>query len=78
MSHEWLLNGRVIHLEAPSDRAVAQRVAQHMQRRVTEDDWRPYASKADALQAWGQLGGIRLQVLQALQLIDSSDARNDG
>ena len=78
MSQEWLLNGRVIHLKAPSDRAVAQRVAQHMQRRVTEDDWRPYASKADALQAWGRLGGIRLQVLQALQLIDSSDARNDG
>ena len=78
MSHEWLLNGRVIHLEAPSDRSVAQRVAQHMQRRITEDDWRPYASKADALQAWGRLGGIRLQVLQALQLIDSSDARNDG
>ena len=78
MSHEWLLNGRVIHLEAPSDRAVAQRVAQHMQRRVTEDDWRPYASKANALQVWGRLGGIRLQVLQALQLIDSSDARNDG
>ena len=78
MSHEWLLNGRVIHLEAPSDRSVARRVAQHMQRRVTEDDWRPYASKADALQAWGRLGGIRLQVLQALQLIDSSDARNDG
>ena len=77
MSHEWLLNGRVIHLEAPSDRAVAQRVAQHMQRRITEDDWRPYASKADALKAWGRLGGIRLQVLQALQLIDSSDAQNN-
>ena len=78
MSHEWLLNGRVIHLEAPSDRAVAQRVAQHMKRRIAEDDWRPYASKADALQAWRRLGGIRLQVLQALQLIDASDAQNDG
>ena len=78
MSQEWLLNGRVIHLEAPSDRAVAQRVAQHMKRRITEDDWRPYASKADALQAWRRLGGIRLQVLQALQLIDASDAQNDG
>ena len=78
MSHEWLLNGRVIHLEAPSDRAVAERVAQHMKRRITEDDWRPYASKADALQAWRRLGGIRLQVLQALQLIDASDSQNDG
>ena len=78
MSLNWLLNGRGIHLAAPSDRAVAQRVAQHMQRRITEDDWRPYASKADALQAWRRLGGIRLQVLQALQLIDASDAQNDG
>ena len=78
MSHDWMLNGRVIHLNAPSDRAVAQRVAQHMQRRIAEDDWRPYASKADALQAWRRLGGIRLQVLQALQLIDASDAQNDG
>ena len=78
MSYIWLLNGRVIHLVAPSDRAVAQRVAQHMQRRITEDDWRPYASKADALQAWRRLGGIRLQVLQALQLIDASGAQNDG
>jgi len=78
MSHNWLLNGRVIYLAAPSDRAVAQRVAQHMQRRITEDDWRPYASKADALQAWRRLGGIRLQVLQALQLIDASGAQNDG
>ena len=78
MSYNWLLKGRVIHLAAPSDRAVAQRVSQHMQRRITEDDWRPYASKADALQAWRRLGGIRLQVLQALQLIDASGAQNDG
>ena len=49
-----------------------------MQRRIAEDDWRPYASKTDALQAWRRLGGIRLQVLQALQLIDASDAQNDG
>ena len=78
MSYNWLLNGRVIHLAAPSDRAVARRVAQHMQRRITEDDWRPFASKADALQAWRRLGGIRLQVLQALQLIDGPDGQNDG
>ena len=78
MSLNWLLNGRVIYLASPSDRAVAQRVAQQMQRRITEDDWRPYASKVDALQAWRRLGGIRLQVLQALQLIDASGAQNDG
>ena len=78
MSLNWLLNGRVIYLASPSDRAVAQRVAQHMQRRIAEYDWRPYASKADALQAWRRLGGIRLQVLQALQLIDASGAQNDG
>ena len=78
MSHGWMLNGRVIHLNAPSDRAVAQRVAQHMQRRIAEDDWRPYATRADALKAWIRLGGIRLQVLQALGLIDGSDAGRHG
>lgn len=78
MSHDWMLNGRVIHLNAPSDRAVAQRVAQHMQRRIAEDDWRPYATRDDALKAWIRLGGIRLQVLQALGLIDGSDAGSHG
>ena len=35
-----------------------------------EDDWRPYASKADALAAWVKLGGIRLKVLQAFDLVE--------
>ena len=46
------LNGTTIYLDRPSDKAVAQRVAAHIQRRIVEDDWRPYASKADALAAW--------------------------
>jgi hypothetical protein len=41
-----------------------------MQRRILEDDWRPYASKAEALRAWAKLGGIRLKVLQALDLVE--------
>ena len=62
------LNGTTIYLDRPSDKAVAQRVAAHIQRRIVEDDWRPYASKADALEAWAKLGGIRLKVLQAFDL----------
>jgi hypothetical protein len=45
-------------------------VAAHIQRRIAEDDWRPYASKADALAAWQKLGGIRLKVLKALNLLE--------
>ena len=64
------LNGTTIYLDRPSDRAVVQRVAIHMQRRILEDDWRPYASKVEALRAWAKLGGIRLKVLQALDLVE--------
>jgi len=46
------LNGTTIHLDRPSDKAVVQRVAAQIQRRIAEDDWRPYSSKADALGAW--------------------------
>ena len=65
------LNGKTIYLDRPSDQAVVQRIAAHFQRRIVEDDWRPYASKADALQAWEKLGGLRLKVLQALDLVRS-------
>ena len=64
------LNGTTIYLDRPSDRAVVQRVAAHIQRRIAEDDWRPYASKAIALAAWEKLGGIRLKVLQAFELVE--------
>ncbi|QNI64093.1 hypothetical protein SynA1544_01155 [Synechococcus sp. A15-44] len=41
----------------------------HIQLRMHEDEWRPYTSKADAVQAWFRLGGIRAQVLEALNLV---------
>ena len=63
------LNHKEIPLRTPSDRAVVARVASQMQRRVTEDDWRPFRSKQEALRAWSRLGGIRVQVLKALHLI---------
>ena len=63
------LNGRTIALKAFSDRAVAERIVRHIQRRIEEDDWRPYTCKADAVQAWFRLGGIRAQVLEALNLV---------
>ena len=69
MSDTFELNGRQIVLKASSDRVVAERVLRHIQRRMHEDDWRPYTSKADAVQAWFRLGGIRAQVLDALNLV---------
>ena len=69
MTYTFELNGRQIVLKASSDRVVAERVVRHIQRRIDEDDWRPYTCKADALQAWFRLGGIRAQVLKALNLL---------
>jgi len=69
MTDTFQLNGRQIVLNASSDRVVAERVVRHIQRRIDEDDWRPYTCKADALRAWLRLGGIRAQVLQALNLV---------
>ena len=63
------LNGTTIYFDRPSDKAVVQRVAAHIQRRIDEDEWRPYASKADALAARVELGGMRLKVLQAFDLV---------
>ena len=63
------LNGRQIVLRVSSDRAVAERVMRHIQRRMDEDDWRPYRSQTDALRAWSRLGGIRAQVIEALNLL---------
>ena len=69
MTDTFELNGRQILLKVSSDRVVAERVVRHIQRRLDEDDWRPYSCKADAVQAWFRLGGIRAQVLEALNLI---------
>ena len=69
MSDTFELKGRQIVLQASSDRVVAERVMRHIQRRMDEDDWRPYICKADAVQAWFRLGGIRARVLEALNLV---------
>ena len=69
MTNTFVLNGQQILLKASSDRVVAERVVRHIQRRLDEDDWRPYTCKADAVQAWFRLGGIRAQVLEALNLV---------
>ena len=52
MAAEHVINGQTLRLKAKSDVLVAQRVARHMQRRIDENDWRPYSSKEQALQAW--------------------------
>jgi len=68
MAAQVVIGGTTLRLERPSDVAVAQRVAAHLQRRIAEDDWRPYRTREDAVRAWYRLGGIRLQVMQALGL----------
>jgi len=78
MTSERSLDGQTLNLKAASDARVAQRVAQHLQRRIEEDDWRPYKSKEDALRAWTRLGGIRLQVMHALGLLSDPDAGSQG
>tara|TARA_B100000073_G_scaffold90637_1_gene71504 strand:+ start:538 stop:780 length:243 start_codon:yes stop_codon:yes gene_type:complete len=70
MTFQRSLNGQPLNLKAASDTRVAERVSKHLQRRIEEDDWRPYTSKEDALRAWSRLGGIRLQVMQALGLLN--------
>ena len=69
MIETLLVNGQQVVLKVPSERVVAQRVVRHIQRRIHEDDWRPFTCKADALRAWVRLGGIRVQVLHALNLV---------
>ena len=78
MTSERSLNGQTLNLKAASDARVAKRVAQHLQRRIKEDDWRPYKSKEEALRAWSRLGGIRLQVMQALGLLNDPNAGSTG
>ena len=63
------INGKSIDLKVKSDELVALRVAAHIERRVKEDDWLPYKNKQDALSAWRKLGGIRVKVLKAYDLI---------
>ena len=63
------VDGQVIRLSVPSDRAVVERVAALIERRVAEDDWRPHTSREAALQCWAKLGGIRVAVLKAKGLL---------
>ena len=63
------VEGQLIKLSVPSDRAVVERVAALIDRRVEEDDWRPHASREAVLKCWAKLGGIRVAVLKAKGLL---------
>ena len=65
---ELQINGTTIQVEVKSDLAVARRISAHMERRIREDDWLPYKTKQDALNAWKKLGGIRVDVLKEKNL----------
>jgi hypothetical protein len=69
MPIEVVIEKTTLRLARRSDVAVALRVAAHLQRRIAEDDWRPYRSREEAVRVWSRLGGIRLQVMQALNLL---------
>ncbi|MEC8441788.1 MAG: hypothetical protein VXZ59_05680 [Cyanobacteriota bacterium] len=69
MAQTLQVNGKTIHLAVPSDQAVAERIVKHFERRIAEDDWRPFVSKERAIGAWSRLGGIRTQVMAALGLL---------
>ena len=45
MAAEHVINGQTLQLKAKSDVLVAQRVARHLQRRIDENDWRPYRTQ---------------------------------
>ena len=66
---ELKINRHTICVRFKSDAVVAQRVAAHIKRRIEEDDWLPFQSKKEALESWKKLGGIRVQVLRAYDLI---------
>ena len=66
---ELQIDGRPIRVRFKSDAVVAQRVGAHIQRRIEEDDWLSFQTKEEALQSWQKLGGIRVQVLRAYNLI---------
>ena len=72
MPAEVVIEGTTLRLARRSDVAVALRVAAQFQRRIAEDDWRPYRSRKDAVRTWTRLGGIRFQVMQALSLLNES------
>ena len=74
MSSQDSLNDLNLNLKVASDARVAERVVEHFQRRILEDDWRPYRSKEEAVRAWSRLGGIRVQVMQALGLLISPES----
>ena len=69
MTQNFQLNGHEVPLSAPSDLAVVKRVAAQFQRRIAENDWRPYRSQQEAIEAWTKLGGIRVAVMKALELL---------
>ena len=68
-SAQVVVNGHTIKLAHPSDRAEIKRVVSVIDRKIAEDDWRPFASKEAAVQRWSELKGVRAAVLRAKGLI---------
>lgn len=75
MSIEVVIDGAMFQVQWPSDVAVVKRVLAHFQRRIDDDDWRPFKCQHDAIETWKRLGGIRLQVIEALGFLIESDAK---
>ena len=64
-----VVDGAKFQLQRSSDVAVLKRVLAHFQRRIAEDDWRPFNCQQVVIKTWKRLGGRRLQVIEALGLL---------
>ena len=77
-----VVNGHVIRLSEPHHKAEVQRVVSLIDRKIAEDDWRPFSSKEEAAKHWEaslnrakapksskEFSKIRLAVLRAKGII---------
>ena len=68
-SAQVVVIGHVIRISSTKDRKSLERCIATLDRRIAEDDWRPYASKQEALDRWNKLHGYLPAVLRAKWLI---------
>jgi len=68
-SAQVVVNGHVIRIAASKDRESLERSIANLDRRIADDDWRPYTSKEEAIKRWNSLKSHLPAVLRAKGLI---------
>ena len=68
-SAQVVVNGHVIRISSTKDRESLERSIANLDRKIADDDWRPYASKEEAIKRWNSLNGHLPAVLRAKGLI---------